>query len=227
MKSNYYPFLFVLVTLLLFSCGKEPILPDVVDETCDVNLGTFQLLKNSLEVLPYAGKQEVQFVNGVGVEATFTIRGGTVFNTDEKIIVESDLENGESIEYCFQTEKSNFVLVSNELQVIFEISITTLPYESALSAGFVGDVLEIFYAPDSSPNEATKVFTKTIDQRTFPQPLTSDLVMDTMNLGGVEFYNVEFMSIPGAHTPLFFNDETGIISFQDESGTFWRYNSIK
>ena len=226
MKFDLKYFGIGLLVMFCLSCNDEP-LPDPIEETCDFEMGPFKLLEKTLEILPYAGKHEMQFSNESGFETKFTVRGGRVLEVDEKIIIENDIAGGDPIEYCFLTQKSEFILEGNELGVIFEISLTTRPFESALTAGFLGDVLDIYYAPNNNPNEATKVFTKTINQRTFPQPLTSDFVLDTMNIWGVDFYNLEFMNLPGAHTSLLYNDEIGVVGFQDENAIFWRVDWIR
>jgi len=96
MKHKIYSFLLPIACIFLFSCGKKDAIElaeVIVDPNC-IDIGEYFLLPESLERIPYNGREGIQFIDSLGNVLQLSIEefpinsielGGTLFRYDVNV----------------------------------------------------------------------------------------------------------------------------------------------
>ena len=149
-----------------------------------------------------------------------------IFSSGAPQLISEDLNfvSLDSLNYCFNLESSTSKLIS-ENGIEFTIVSESRPYYPEVEENYAADVLKIFYNDTNNPDTARRlVFRKVLDLKNHPAPLYSTTILLGKKLIiDREFDNVEFTDFNDPIIKLYFNDEFGIIGFEDESSTLWKF----
>jgi len=203
--------------VLLYSCqDDESSSRNTSIDACDVQLEDFTLNIGNRSLIYFENYTKIYFQNEGREELEFIFEGPD-FRSEENNFISAD-----SLNYCFNVESTISTLTASngiELTVVSE----SKPYYPEIEGGYYADVLKVFYNDTNNTEiERRLVFRKVLDIKDYPAPLyeTTTLVGEKIILG-MEFENVEFTEFNSPIIKLYFNDEEGILGFEDEQSTTW------
>lgn len=220
-----FVFLAFLLTLSMYSC-MEMELNDPSPEDKFIDIGSYELLDESLEKLPYLDLEGLVFVDSSGNSITFSIDEKPLFQSTGNTLYKYDVfEVGDTVLYRYTSEIKSFEIQNDSLDMRFSVSLAARPYYPEPENEFIADVLNI-YCNNPDPNiTSSQVFYHETSTRTWPTSWNSDVIeeIEIMGRSFTEVYNIDFINpISVVH----FNYEFGIISFTDMNGKLWRFESF-
>lgn len=226
--SQFYYFLITVVFALAFtSCNEDE--PIIVENDLVEDLGLYELLPESIALMPYLGKEAVVFVDSLGNREEFDINEFNLSIIEDLEIYNFDVvELGDTVIYRFDTEVKNFVLENNSLNECFDLELSVHPRFMNTAAGYVSDILSIA-KPSKVPGEniTYNLFSERISARNDPFPFSNERA-SSMEIFGRTFQDVIYSSAaPFEVSFLIYNHEFGIISFNDTTGKTWRFEEFK
>ncbi len=221
-------FIILLVSCLLIftsSCKKEEVIIEEEEETNNIDVGEYSLLPESLELLPYLGKERIVFIDSLGNTTNFQITEFDLFSSSSTYIKYDIFELGDTVEYDYRAEIKRFSLTNDSLSMTFNMSLSSKPYYNDPESQAVADVLTIFCTTLNDPFSGFSVFYDLTNQRTYPSPFTN-ISIDELELFGRTFQDVIVTDYTEPKSLIQFNYEFGIISFTDHEGKTWRFEAL-
>lgn len=217
MRHFFNILFFSIILLSLFSCQDDESSSENSNlGACDVQLEDFALNIANRSLIYFENYTKIYFQNERGEELEFFFEG-TEFRSEENNFVSAD-----SLNYCFNVESTTSTLTASngiELTIVSE----SKPYYPEIEGGYYADVLKVFYN-DTNNTEIDRrlVFRKILDIKDYPAPLyeTTTEIGEKVILG-IEFEDVEFTEFNSPIIKLYFNDDDGILGFEDEQSMTW------
>lgn len=224
---KFYPLALVCLAIL-HSCTD-----DVGIDPSDkhyIDIGTYELLEESLAMLPYYGKSKTVFVDSTESELVFEIRDlFPGLHTINVVLTNYDVfEDGDTVQYAYESERETFLLTNDSLTLTFKVDLTATPYSADPESRFVADVLEVWRSTTGS-YPFRQVFLHVLNQRTWPQMSTVIEDVGTISIFNKTFSNVLVTNYsPFFESPrIYFNYEIGIVSFEYPEGNTWRFERFE
>ncbi len=187
---------------------------------CDIQIPAFYLNEENAQLSSYDAYNKVAFINSQGEEKSFQI-GQSVKTLDEGLFEDID-----STKYCFTTESIETSLINNK-GLEFTIIIETKPYFADVKSSLSADILKIFY--NDTMNGATDrrlVFRKVLDLKDYPSALYQTTVdVPSKYFVDNEFKNLEITNFNSPVIRLYFNDNLGIVAYEDENKVLWQFSN--
>ncbi len=222
--------LICLLVTVLTSCDDDDVVPiDPTATTPDkpLELGEFYLLESSVAMFPYKSDGRVVYVNAAGEEITFTVEVDPITQprvwTYESYIWE-DGEAVDTIYYNYGGQNLTSRMRSTELDIEFEVSLSTALWSEDLALGSIADILVVGH-------QGYSLFVHLTDKRSWPGEYDWSTKPDTVTFLGRTFSDAMTESRkPFAGLPLafpWFNYTEGIISFHDRDSTLWRFERFE
>lgn len=235
MLNIKYFLIFIFTTgLILHSCkGDDDFVTEDAYEnslgTCDEDLGDFNMLPESLNITPYQDKSKIIFENATGEKKEFNILEKNPLNIDGLFLDYNVFMDGDTVGYCFTTQRKQFIISNLELDIQFEINIETRPYYASLEDKLMADVINIFYTDKTvSPERYVLIFRKNIDKRNYPVDLyTNNTVLENKEFLSQSFNAVEFTNYNSPNLHLYFNQTEGIVAFENAHFGLWRFSTLE
>jgi len=225
MKSTlFYLFLF---SFLFVACDDDDITAPPVD-LYNVDIGSYELLEESLAAYPYTDKTGVLFVDSLGNEMTLTINDLPVFNSSSPATLfrYNVYDQGDTVRYEYFPESKSSQLVNESLDLNLRTSLTTQPYYSDPESMTVADVVNVSINEKGNTFRSFVVFTHVFDQRSWPEENTITENIESIEFFGREFMNVWHTPFNDTYSPVHFNYEFGIVYFTDHEGKGWRFDKF-
>ena len=224
MKKGF-AFLAFFLTLSMYSC-MEMEMDNPTPQDNFIDIGSYDLLDESLEKLPYLNIEELVFIDSSDNRVSFIVNERPLFESAGATLIKYDVfEAGDTVLYRYKSEIKSFDIENDSLDMRFSMSLAAKPYYPEPENQFIADVLNI-YCNNPDPNiTSSQVFYHETNTRTWPITWNSDVIeeIEIMGRSFTEVYNVDFISpISVVH----FNYEFGIISFTDMNGKLWRFESF-
>ena len=204
----------------------DPVDPSV-NEKCDTDIGSFKLLSTSFSAMPYYGKSKVIFTDSLANLAEFTIHEFDTYVINGVLYRYNVNEPGDTVKYCYASENKGFSVSDTTLKIYLSLSLKASPYYSDPESGKVADVLNINYRNLSDTVFISwQVFYKLVDQRTYPDPYTTNEFFSSISFHGRDFQNVERTKFSNPKLELYYNQTEGIVAFRDKTNKLWRFDSM-
>jgi len=219
-----------LLTLLLFfnsSCNLDDGLPTTPEDQNEIEIGEYELLDSSLEQLPYTGKTKVNFVDEDENILVFNIaEDNDLFDVDAQLVKFGYINQGDTVFLNYKSQTKRFVISNDFKELTFNLTLAAKPYALDPEKNFIADVINIFCVDPQNSLNASQVFYHETNQRTWPTTWNPDPIdqLTLIDRTFMEVYNNNFIE---PKTPLNFNYEFGILSFEDLSGRLWRFDSLE
>lgn len=222
-------FAYTTILLILFaavSCTK--IKSDTHSQV--VQLGSFALLPDSRNAIPYYGNQGVRFVDSLGNEMSFQISVSSGTSLAGCLVKHDVFEPGDSVQYCYTVNGDVIWLINTESarNINFQLILHPLPYYPDPESGSIADILDIwFYTAAQPPNpDARQVFNMTVNQRTYPQISDANTLIPSIQFNGMLFSSVQKTNFSMPASDLYYNTALGIVAFTDHAGKLWRFKEM-
>ncbi len=227
--------LFSLLSLLLFlSCGSDDEEILIIKETTSiVDIGEYNLLDESLKAMPYFGGKDILFVDSIGNELEVTVTEFDIFTySSPNYLYKYDVyEEGDTVKYAYTSQSMNFSFEAPSLEIKMNLSLMARPYYSDPESRAIADVINIFCVypepvMDTVNNlviSAAQVFYHLVNQRTWPNALSTFQFEEELVLLGRSFKDVYSNQITETKSKVYYNYELGILSFEDHTGKTWRF----
>ena len=222
-----YTLLLVAFSLSLFitSCTYDVGI-DAIDKY-NVDIGSFTLLSESLEMLPYLDKIGVVFMDSLANELVLTIQESQVILTNGTLFHYDVYEPGDTVRYGYRSQYKSFHLRNDSLDLSFTISLAARPYYSDPTSSYVADVTSILRNVSGVPYSLVQVFYHVLNQRTWPE-----VFLSAENIGFLAIFNKNFDDVLlteyfGSKPMVYFNYDVGIVSFTDHTDKQWRFDRFQ
>ncbi|MFK8058108.1 MAG: hypothetical protein AB8F78_18415 [Saprospiraceae bacterium] len=213
--------LFVLLSfgLLWSACEKEEIRPESLFKIVEV--GDFELLQESIDQLPYQGKDSVTFVDRDENRLTFQIRES--FNPSTQVSTEYfnvDFPR-DTVIYTYGSQSKDFYLSNDSLNLRFYIDLSVYVYDVQSENLEICDHLEVWFKYDDN-RLRTQVLRDVTNERTLLESWWQ-VEYEDIELLGRGFEDVFYSRFSNPVSFVRFNYELGIISFTDLDNKMWVY----
>lgn len=199
----------------------------------------YYVTDSALNKLPYLNYKSVIFKDSIGNSLKFEIKIGET-TTEEQLDAKKDWEEMTMVLYHVFCERKKIFLVSEDYEFDFLFEFYPEPNKAYLETGeIVRDEIEMFalsnkkYSNKGGYEKYHKdlIFQDIVDVRSWKSKQYSNQpspLFDKIEIRGKSFQNfLDYPSIDTAPYMVLFNYEVGIISFQDDSGTTWLFNSFE
>jgi len=213
-----FTLLFLLGCTSFIGCDKNM-------ETAVFDVGTYRLLQESIDAIPYISKNGIVFVDANQNETSFSLTESDITTSNGARIYRYDVfEQGDTIRYNYIKEIKTFTAQNDDLNMTFEMRLEAQPYKLDPASKAIADVLEIYLLnPENST--LSLLLSHEINTRDFPESFNNVRIEQKEILGEL-FYNVYESDFGTLQSKIDFNPEFGILSFTDKEGSLWRLKEI-
>lgn len=206
--------------VLITSCSKAD---DFVPENLQFNIGSYSLLSESVQKMPYLGKSKAIFIDSSGYEIEFEIIEKDL-NVHEKRYTVNDLESPTGVtEYIFNTESKTIIIQNDSIDAIFSFRLTAAPYWLDPLSKAVADLLLVSwdsYEKQETVHISYNLIYYYVAPRTYPKYNNAPIIEEVEVMGkkyenviiSDSFQNISIISI---------NFDFGLLSFIDRDGKLW------
>ena len=220
MKSLSYTFS-ILLFFSLFACKKETEPGQTI-----VQIGNFNLLPTSRDIIPYWGNQGIRFVDSLNNEMDFLISESSGQSVKGVFYKYNVYESGDTVQYCYTVSQDNIWLRNQQSGLEFQLLLEPVPLYADLESGKVADVLNIYANDPNDPGKSFQVFNLTVNNRTYPQALDNNTLYPSITFHNWTFATVQKTNFTAPKLDLYFKKDLGIVAFKDYSGTLWRFKEV-
>ena len=219
-RNILYTLLLAFVVICLTSCQDDDLgINNLGDgqRNCDIILDDFSIAPDSRSSSVIGNVSELVFINERGEETVFAV------GEPEFISEEGTFMDGDSITFCLNIESFTTNLVSNN-GLEFTVIVESKPYYPEIKTMPSADVLKVFYNDAANiKNDRRLVFRKVLDIKDYPAPLyTTTSTTDEIFFIDTEFQNVEFTAFNSPIIKMYYNDNMGIVAYEDEQTVLWQ-----
>ena len=194
---------------------------------CDVEIGDYFLLPENLDILPYENKFKVIFTDSLLNHVTFQVSFANTYVSDAIMYKYNVHTQGDTVKYCYSSQRKTFNLRNDSLGISFSNTVYASPYYSDPESGFIADLMDVYYS-DLHDNLLTAygVFSKMLNQRTFPYAFGENEKHTEISFHGKTFVNVEKSNSFEPKILVYYNFTEGIVAFTDKTEKLWRFESF-
>lgn len=213
------------------SCTKEDemeVEESIMEERRDttIHIGDYRLLPESLDRIPYLGKEQIVFVDSSNNSIVLEIEERDLFVSNSATLFRYDVfEEGDTVKYTHTRESKYFIITNDSLSLSFSLSLSSRPYYPDPESRAVADVLNIFLRDSIDATRSSQVFYHLTNPRSYPNPSLNPPV-ENVEIWGRIFDEVLMHDFQNPKSIIQFNYEFGMVSFTDFSGKLWRFDSM-
>lgn len=190
----------------------------------NIDIGSFELLDESITQFPYQNKTLAVYRDTVGNEVLFRVSEALHEPARSTLIRYNVYLPGDTVRYSYDYEYRHAGLYCEELDVRFTVNLKAEPYHPDPTTEYVADVLNVFIYNQGSTTKSTQVFWHVLDQRTWPEVFSATSNIASLNVFDQVFQNVFVTNISNPISKVYFNYDVGIVSFTDHAGKRWRFD---
>lgn len=186
-----------------------------------VDIGDFELLQESIDQMPYQGKDSVTFVDRDQKRLVFKIRETFIDGTNVSIEAFNVNVPRDTVVYRYGSQSKIIYLTNDSLGLRFSLHLSAESLDYDLNNPTVVDRL-LGWVYFNGASLGKNILTHVTNQRDYVGNLNPGVYED-IELFGREFKDVYHNRFSNPASFVRFNYEFGIISFTDEENTVWVY----